>query len=363
MLLWLYGRDGSRKPILHLFRLLTLKLILNRANIGRPFLPFIAAILAWTLLAGVANAGIFSFLEKLLGGGDEEAALYNSQNIPLLKAPATTNPKAATGGAVINFVGDSSLLPVVGPMGSVADMETYKLDQITTYVVREGDTLSKIGEMFGVSVATIYWANDLKRGDLIKAGDTLVIFPIDGLQVTVKKGDTIKALAAKYKGDAQEIIDNNPDLQANGSLEEGMTIFIPNAELAPVPGRPARVRGTGGPDIPGYFMRPIFGGRKSQGLHGFNAVDLAASCETPVYASASGTVIVARNYGWNGGYGKYVAIAHPNGTQTVYAHLSQVFVSVGQYVSQGFMIGTIGSTGNSSGCHVHFEIRGAAQIY
>lgn len=353
------GQKGRHSTLLSF---LILKFILNRANLKWLFSPFAAAFLAWALLGGTANAGIFSFLEKLLGGGEKEAALYNSQNIPLLKAPATTNPKMATGGAVINFVEDSSLLPVVGPMGSVADVETYKLDQITTYTVREGDTLSKIADMFGVSVATIYWANDLKRGDLIKTGDILVIFPIDGLQVAVKKGDTIKSLAAKYKGDAQEIIDNNPDLPADGHLEEGMTIFIPNAELAAVP-RYSSVRGSGWPDIAGYFMRPIFGGRKSQGLHGFNAVDLAVGCLTPVYASAVGTVIVARNYGWNGGYGKYVVIAHPNGTQTVYAHLSQVFVSVGQYVPQGFVIGTVGSTGNSSGCHVHFEIRGAAQIY
>jgi len=313
--------------------------------------------------AQAAHAGFFSFLGNLFSGGQSNASSYNSQNLPLLKAPSAADPKAATGGAVMNIVEDSSILPVVGPMGSLADFETYKLDQITTYTVRDGDTLSKIADMFGVSVATIYWANDLKRGDLIKTGDTLVIFPLDGFQVTVKKGDTIKALAVKYKGDVQEIIDHNPDLPADGSLEEGMTLFIPNAELAPVPGRPAQVRGTGGPELIGYFMRPIAGGRKTQGLHGFNAVDMAASCSTPVYASAKGTVIVARSQGWNGGYGKYVAIAHPNGTQTVYAHLSQIFVSVGQYVPQGFMIGTVGSTGNSSGCHVHFEIRGAAQIY
>lgn len=333
-------------------------------------MPFTAAILAWTLLAGAANAGIFSFLEKLLGGGGEEAAFYNSQNIPLLKAPATTNPKAATGGAVINFVGDSSLLPVVGPMGSVADVETYKLDQITTYVVREGDTLSKIADMFNLRVSDIYWANNLKNGDLVKSGDTLVIFPISGFPYTVKKGDTIKAIAAKYKGDVQEIINSNSNfnLSADGFLEEGITIIIPDVEIE-VP-RYAPVRGSGSLSLPGYFMRPVAGGRNSRatasnprGLHGFNGVDLAVSCLTPVYASASGTVIVARNYGWNGGYGKYVVIAHPNGTQTVYAHLSQIFVSVGQYVSQGFMIGTVGSTGNSSGCHVHFEIRGAAQIY
>ena len=247
-------------------------------------------------------------------------------------------------------------------MGSIADVEDYKLDQITIYIVREGDTLSKIADMFGVSVSTIYWANDLKRGDLIKAGDTLVILPITGLQYTVKKGDTIKAIAAKYKSDAQEIIAYN-NLPADGVLEEGVTIIIPDAELASLPQSSARLRGSGGPTFAGYFTRPIIGGRKTQGLHGFNGVDLADNCGTPVYASAGGTVIVARSQGWNGGYGRYIAISHPNGTQTLYAHLLGVYASVGQYVSQSSNIGTIGSTGNSTGCHVHFEVRGARNPY
>ncbi len=311
-----------------------------------------------------AHAGFFSFLGNLFGGGQSNASAYNSQNMPLLKAPSATDPKAATGGAVVNIVEDSSILPVVGPMGSLADFETYKLDQITTYTVHDEDTLSKIGNMFNLNVETIYWANNLKRGDLIKTGDTLVIFPIDGFQVTVKKEDTAQSLAKKYKSDAQEIIAYN-NSAADGSLKESSTIFIPNAELGAVPSATRRnaYRGGSGPELIGYFMKPIFGGRISQGLHGFNAVDLAAPCGTPVYASHEGTVIVARSQGWNAGYGKYVVIADPNSKQTVYAHLSQVFVSVGQYVPQGFMIGTIGTTGNSTGCHLHFEIRGAAQIY
>ncbi|KKS95540.1 MAG: Peptidase M23 family protein [Candidatus Giovannonibacteria bacterium GW2011_GWA1_43_15] len=260
----------------------------------------------------------------------------------------------------MNIVDSSSILPVVGPMGSLADFETYKLDQITTYTVHDGDTLSKIADMFGVSVATIYWSNNLKQGDQIKVGDILVILPITGIQYQAKKGDTAASLAKKYKSDAQDIIAYN-DLPADGYLEEGATIIIPDAELGQIPGAQPKSQyyGGGGPEIAGYFMRPIFGGRKSQGLHGFNGVDLANSCGTPVYASAGGTVIVARSTGWNGGYGRYIVIAHPNGTQTVYAHLSLVNVNVGQYVPQGHTIGGIGSSGNSTGCHVHFEVRGA----
>ena len=298
-----------------------------------------------------AHAGFFSFLGKILGDEKKDES-FNSQNMPLLTA------NAGVGGASINFVEESSLLPVVGPMGSDADIETYKLDQITTYTVRSGDNLSKIAKMFGVDVGTIYWANDMKRGDLIKEGDTLVILPVTGMQYEIKKGDTIESIAKKFKGDAGEIMAYNGI--ENDSLVIGSTIIIPNAELSPVPTQSKTiVRGAGGPSLSGYFIRPISGGRKSQGLHGFNGVDLANSCGTPIVASASGTVLIARASGWNGGYGRYVVIAHPNGTQTVYAHMTNVSVTPGQYVQQGWQIGTLGSTGQSTGCHIHFEVRGA----
>ena len=113
------------------------------------------------------------------------------------------------------------------------------------------------------------------------------------------------------------------------------------------------------PEFVGYYLRPIIGGRKTQGIHGYNGVDLAISCGQPVLATAPGQVIISKSTGWNTGYGKYTAISHPNNTQSLYAHMSKVFVEVGQAVTQGDAIGLIGSTGRSTGCHVHFEIRGA----
>lgn len=303
-----------------------------------------------------AHAGFFSFLGKFLE--EDKIDSYNSQNLPLLSSSGNLNNVAnAVGGGSINFVEESSLLPIMGPMGSIADFDIYKLDQITTYKVQSGDNLSKIAKMFGVDVGTIYWANDLKRGDLVKEGDILVILPISGIQYEIKKGDTMESIAKKYKADPEEILAYN---NISKDLKVGDTIIIPNAELSPVPSSSGNIaRGTSGPNLSGYFVRPISGGRKSQGLHGFNGVDLANSCGSPVFASASGTVIVARSAGWNGGYGKYVVIAHPNGTQTVYAHLLGVLINVGQYTTQGSVIGSVGSTGHSTGCHTHFEIRGA----
>ena len=106
-------------------------------------------------------------------------------------------------------------------------------------------------------------------------------------------------------------------------------------------------------------MRPIAGGHRSQGIHGHNGVDLAASVGTPIYASAAGTVIISKTGGYNGGYGNYIVIRHDNGTQTLYAHNTENYVGVGETVSQGQTIGTVGSTGRSTGAHVHFEVRGA----
>ena len=105
-------------------------------------------------------------------------------------------------------------------------------------------------------------------------------------------------------------------------------------------------------------MRPVTGPR-SQGIHGYNGVDIAGSCGGQIRAAAAGTVIVSKGYGWNGGYGIYVVITHANGTQTLYAHNATNWVISGQYVAQGQIIGTVGSTGRSTGCHVHFEVRGA----
>lgn len=110
-----------------------------------------------------------------------------------------------------------------------------------------------------------------------------------------------------------------------------------------------------------YYTRPITAGVRTQGLHKNNAVDLAASCGTPIFASASGTVTVSKSDGgWNGGYGNFVVINHGNGSQTLYSHMSEVLVAQGDKVKKGEEIGEIGSTGKVhgvTGCHVHFEIR------
>ncbi len=313
------------------------------------------------------SAGVFSFLSNILGFSSnklETTSGSNLQNTQFLQAVLNSDPTPSKGGGDITIVNGSALLPDTGPYGSMADISDTKPEsgQIGLYVVRDGDSLSQIAQMFDVSVNTIIWANDIKRGSLIKPGQTLLILPVSGVKYIVKKDDTIQGIAKKFKGDTDDIIQFN-GLSENGDLSVGSEIIIPNGENSSYVPSPttssAIVRGTGGPAYSGYYLRPVGNAVKTQGLHGYNGIDLAAPTGTPVLASASGDVIVSRGYGWNGGYGNYIVIKHPNGTQTLYAHLNEVIVSSSWHVVQGQIIGYVGATGKSTGPHLHFEVRGA----
>jgi murein DD-endopeptidase MepM/ murein hydrolase activator NlpD len=220
--------------------------------------------------------------------------------------------------------------------------------------------------MFGVTANTILWANDLNRGSVIHAGDTLVILPVTGIEHVVQRGETLASIAKKYKGDLAEIIAFN-SLPSGASVAVGDTIVIPDGVEPSVPASSGSItsplHGAGGPLLAGYYLPPTPDGVKTQGLHGYNGVDLASFCGAPILASAGGQVIVAKKGGWNGGYGQYVVIQHSNDTQTLYAHESSVIVSPGQSVVQGQVIGYMGKTGKATGCHVHFEVRGAANPF
>ncbi len=283
----------------------------------------------------------------------------NSQTMDLLEGYLNTNP-AGTGGPALAIV-DHTALSSSDDSGAFADPGLSGNGHISVYVVRDGDTLGQIATMFGVSANTIVWANDLKSRTL-KAGQELTILPISGVKHTVKSGDTVRSIASKYKADVDDVLSYN-GLTLGSKLAIGDVIIIPDGVVSVVQTSGTAVTISQGTSqtvsSSGYFIRPISGGRKSQGIHGYNGVDLAASVGTPIVASAGGTVVIAKSSGYNGGYGLYVAIKHSNGTQTLYGHMSQVNVAVGQQVNQGEVIGAVGNTGRSTGPHVHFEIRGA----
>lgn len=311
-----------------------------------------------------AHAGVFSFVDKLFASespASKSIPSQNSQNMPLLEA--VSNPTAHNEKVALSIVNGNAIETQSGPSGTPVEIHEKELsDKISVYTVRSGDTLQAIANMFGVSVNTIIWANDLKSSKDIRKDQTLIILPISGVKYIVKKGDTLKSIASSFKGDLDEILRFN-DLTADSAIHVGDEIIIPDGELA-VAVSPAKTtaKSTGSlVDASGYFMRPVVGGTRTQGAHGSCrcGVDLASKYGVPVYAAAGGTVIVSKTSGWNGGYGNYIVVSHANGTQTLYAHLSSNFVSVGESVSKGDQIGGMGSSGNSTGTHLHFEIRGA----
>ena len=320
------------------------------------------------------NAGLFSFIVGATGDQvsaktvDEQSA-SNSQNMVVLHAAINSDPNSNGSQNDSPLVSGNTLVAEIGPAGTVSDIDQETTNtQISLYVVRKGDILSKIADMYDVTVNTIIWANDLGRNPVLQEGQKLVILPISGVKYTVKKGDTLRNIANKYKTDLNEVLQFN-DLTLTSMLIPGDVVIIPDAEPVlvkePIFSSSKNIainptlHGTGGPYYPGYYIRPVDGGYKSQGLHGYNAVDLAVPLDTPIHAAAEGIVIASVMGGWHGGYGNYVIVSHPNGTQTLYAHTLKNFVSVGDHVDQGQMIAKSGSTGNSTGPHVHFEIRGA----
>lgn len=310
------------------------------------------------------HAGFFSAFFDTAEAETRDAVFYphdsNIQTIPLLKAAVHIDPNPAKGGGDI-LVSEGALVPSGDIDGRESTINTKTQNgEISVYVVREGDTLSQIAEMFDVSAKTILWANDISDPTRIQPGDSLVILPITGVRHVVKKGDTISTIAKKYGGDVDDILAYN-QLSSASEISIGDTIVIPDGTIsAPASTQSTASRGvvaTGGGSA--GFTHPLPGSVRSQGIHGYNGVDLAAPAGTPILAAASGEVIISRSSGWNGGYGLYVVIKHGNGTQTLYSHMSRTAVATGARVSAGQVIGYVGNTGRSTGNHLHFEVRGA----
>lgn len=254
---------------------------------------------------------------------------------------------------------------LVGTVGSMR-LSTESIvfptdDTISIYEVKKGDTLASVAKLFKVSKNTILWANDITATSALKPGTTLVILPITGIKLTIKKGDTVASLAKKYKADSDDIAKYN-GIAKDADLTIGDQIIIPEGEIVTPATTKLAVKKL--PTAPlGYFVKPMKSYVKTQGIHGHNGVDLSGPYGSSIVAVAAGRVIVAKSSGYNGGYGSMIVVAHPNGIQTLYAHLSQVSVSQGDNVQQGQVIGAEGNTGRSTGPHLHIEVRGAANPF
>lgn len=326
----------------------------------------------FSVVTPVAHADIFSFVAGIFTGKtssstETEGTVPKSQTMALLKAAINEDPNPNKNTPEPVIVDGTSLLSEIGPAGTIVDAqkseEIFDNSQIQTYTVRSGDTLPQIAKVFNVSVKTIQIANDLTT-TVIKEGQRLLILPISGIQHSVRSGETISGLAKAYKLDISDIAQYN-HLEPDAKLAIGDIIFIPSDEVPATPSTtktPAKIAPS--KIVPGsYFIEPLARFVKTQGIHGHNGVDLAAPVGTKIMAAASGEVILSRLGGWNGGYGSYIVIQHPNGLQTLYAHASALYVTEGQHVVQGQAIAAVGLTGKTTGPHVHVEVRGGVNPF
>ena len=235
-------------------------------------------------------------------------------------------------------------------------------DKVENYSVQSGDTLASIGKKFGISVDTIKWANDLKT-DTIKPGQTLKIAPVTGVIHTVVSGETIYSIAKKYQIPAQNIVNfifnDFADIDTF-ALRAGQTLYIPDGIIEPEQPKyaamaPKYANAVAGVRGSANFIWPTTGIITQYPTWYHMAYDIASNSSPPIIASDTGTVTYAGCI--TTGYGCHVVVDHGNGYQTLYGHMSAISVNAGQVVNQGQQLGIMGSTGNSTGPHCHFEIR------
>lgn len=254
-------------------------------------------------------------------------------------------------------------------------------DEVITYTVEPGDSIFSIATSYDLKPESVLWANQATLQDdpqLIEVGLSLYIPPVDGVYYQWQEGDTIDSVAARYYVDPEDIINwpaNNIDL-ANPVINPGQYVMIPDGTgqfrqwVIPTVFRPrsGATSGVGSQcTIPdgaywgtGSFIWPTANHSISGNdfWDGHLGIDIAAYVGDPVWASDSGVVVYAG--AMSGGYGNVVMIEHDTSYHiyhSVYAHLNSISVQCGQTVVQGQVIGGAGSTGNSTGPHLHFEIR------
>jgi len=307
--------------------------MMKRGRYSRPFLHIAAM--------GVLIVGII--LSPLIG-----------ESYPIL-SQSNTNTASAQGPTESIIVGDNVFS---------TNISQKPRDEIITYTVQKGDTLSTIARKFGVSVETIQWENDI-TGENISVGDELKILPVTGLAYKVGPGETIYTIAKKLDTEPQKIVDFPFNDFANPetfSLVTGQTLIVPDG-IKPSeqptyvrPRQPVYAQGPAAAVSSAGFAWPVRGGLSQYPSWYHMALDITADVGTPIVAANNGTVSSVITGTYDGGYGNNVYIS-AGGVQTHYAHMAAVYVSPGQSVVAGkTVIGTVGLTGRTTGPHLHFEI-------
>jgi LysM repeat protein len=233
---------------------------------------------------------------------------------------------------------------------------------IITYTVQPNDNVWSIAQGFGLEAQTILWANPQveKSPDLLSVGQVLTILPVDGIYYTVQSGDTVGKIAKKYQTTAEEIVAFELNsLEEPYSLTPGQMLVLPGGRkkivvpnyypMTRVGSAPA-----GAAKGSGRFAWPARGLLSQRFWSGHQAIDIASRTGVPILAADGGYVVAAGRDTW--GYGNQVVIDHGNGYMTRYAHMQKIYVKAGQSVKKQQQIGTMGSTGRSTGPHLHFEV-------
>jgi murein DD-endopeptidase MepM/ murein hydrolase activator NlpD len=283
----------------------------------------------------------------------------------------------ATGAAQPTANNPSGSLPaLIRGVRLKTDITSKTTYTVSEYTVQPGDALFSIAKQFNIKPETLLWANsDILQDtpDSLRVGQVLKVPPVDGVYYQVKEGDTLESVAKKFSANLEDVLNwpgNSIDLTSQ-KVTPGDYVMVPGGHREFVQWIiPTVARGksgtsslgssacAGGPVGGGAFIWPT-GNHYLSGndyWSGHLGIDIAAGLGAPVWAADAGVVTIAQG-GWNGGYGNVVMIDHGNGYLTVYGHLSQINVVPCQGVSAGSSIGLAGSTGNSTGAHLHFEVR------
>lgn len=299
-------------------------------------------------------------------GGYQRPFLHVSITIlavtAVIAAPVLANAyPVGVKGALADFTPPSAVVTSLdlSEYGVQTQVSEKPRDQIITYDIQKGDTLSTVAQKFGVSVDTIKWQNNIKR-DSLSIGQQLKIPPVTGIVHKVAEGETIYSIAKKFQTEPQKIVNfpfNDFSDLDTFALNVGQTLVVPDGvqpQAAPVL-RPSYSFGQPSAGGSGQFSWPANGAITQYPIWYHMAFDIANPSQPPVTAAGDGVVLSAEYL--NYGYGRHTIIDHGGGLATLYAHLTEIYVKAGDKVSRGQVIGKMGSTGRSTGTHLHFEVR------
>lgn len=332
--------------------------------------------ISWGVAFIMVGLTIFVTIKRVPGIVSAEATLPTP-------TPAAPIPQGSGGAPHMPDIAASSLVSVSREADSHTQKPSRPLDKVEHYVVEKGDSVFSISKQFDLKPESILWANfDTLQDDpqMLEVGVNLNIPPTDGVYYKVTKYDTLEKIASKFRVFVEDIVmwpSNKLDF-SNPKIEVGKYLMIPNGTgevrqwivpdiakgksgtlaNAKILGPGACETGDGGAVGTGGFIWPTGNAHKISGndyWSGHLGIDIAALTGDYILAADSGVVVYAGPIG--GGYGNFVMIDHGNGYRTAYGHNSAVLVRCGQNVAKGQTIALAGSTGNSTGPHLHFEVR------